>query len=106
MPSTSPARIASRRWDCDGDQADSVVCGSSTMHQLRAHDLPVGAGVVLPADVRALHAAGLEITTPEAFEPAMVGRTIRSDAQSIRVGSPLYFWPFWRLVIRSRHWIG
>ncbi len=57
MPSTSPARIASRRWLCDGDQADSVVCGSSTSHQLRAHDLAVGPGVVLPADVAALHAA-------------------------------------------------
>lgn len=47
-----------------------------------------------------------EMTTPDAFDPAMVGNTIRPEAQSIRVGSPLCFWPFCRLVIRSKHWIG
>jgi len=43
------------------------------------------------------------MTTPEAFEPAIVGSTILSADHSIRVGCPRYFWPFCRLVMRSRH---
>jgi len=42
-----------------------------------------------------------EMTTPPALLPSMVGRTILSLVHSIRLGSPRYFWPFWRFVPRS-----
>ena len=46
------------------------------------------------------------ITAPEARLPATVGRTILSLVHSMRVGSPLCFCPFCRLVIRSRQRMG
>ena len=103
-PRIAPDRIFSRVAHCDGDAADSSVCGSSIRTRLGRMDEPSGRVCFRPR-IRPVM-PDRRTQAPADFAPGIHGSVTVSADQSISVGRPWYSCPLARWAIRSRQRIG